>query len=55
MSENSRDVEAIMVRAWILPHIGAIRSSGCRARDLDRLYATLRERGGRGGRPLRGK
>ena len=55
ISENSRDVEAIMVRSWILPHIGAVPLQRLSARDLDRLYATLRERGGRGGRPLRGK
>jgi integrase len=55
ISENSRDVEAIMVRSWIVPHIGGVALQKLSARDLDRLYATLRERGGRGGRPLRGK
>jgi integrase len=44
-----------MVRSWIVPHIGTVPLQRLSARDLDRLYATLRERGGRGGRPLRGK
>jgi integrase len=55
ISENSRDVETIMVRAWIVPHIGEIALQKLSARDLDRLYATLRGSGGRSGRPLRGK
>jgi len=55
ISDNSRDVEAIMVRAWITPHVGTIPLQKLSPRDLDGLYATLRARGGRGGRPLRGK
>jgi integrase len=55
ISPNTRDVEALMVRAWILPHIGHIPLQKLTARDLDRLHATLRARGGRGGTPLRGK
>jgi integrase len=55
ISPNTRDVEAITVRAWILPHIGHISLQKLAARDIDRLYATLRARGGRGGTPLRGK
>jgi integrase len=55
ISENSRDVEQIMVRSWILPHIGDVPLQKLAARDLDRLYETLRARGGRGGQPLRGK
>jgi integrase len=55
ISENSRAVEAIIIRSWILPHIGQVPLQRLSARDLDRLYGTLRERGGRGGTPLRGK
>jgi integrase len=55
ISDNSRDVEAIMVRSWILPHLGDVALQKLSPRDLDRLYATLRSGGGRGGRPLRGK
>jgi integrase len=44
-----------MVRSWVVPHIGEIALQKLSARDLDRLYATLRARGGRGGRRLRGK
>jgi integrase len=55
ISPNSRDVEAIIVRAWIVPHLGEIQLQKLTARDLDRLYLTLRQRGGRDGRPLRGK
>jgi integrase len=44
-----------MVRAWILPHIGAIPLQKLSARHLDALYKLLRARGGRGGTPLRGK
>lgn len=55
ISPNTRDVDRTVVEAWIVPHIGSIRLQKLQARDLDRLYATLRERGGRGGRPLRGK
>lgn len=38
-----------------MPHIGDVTLQKLSARDLDRLYRTLRERGGRGGTPLRGK
>jgi integrase len=55
LSEGTRDVEIITVTAWILPHIGDLPLQRLAARDLDRLYATLRASGGRGGRPLRGK
>jgi integrase len=55
VSPGTRDVEEIMVRSWIVPHIGDVPLQKLTARDLDRLYATLRARGGRGGRPLRGK
>jgi integrase len=55
VSPGSRDEEAVMVRAWILPHIGDLPLQKLSARDLDRLYATLRAHGGRTGGPLRGK
>jgi integrase len=52
---NTRDVERLIVEAWLVPHIGDIPLQRLAARDLDRLYRTLRQRGGREGRPLRGK
>jgi integrase len=55
ISVNSRDVERIAVDAWIVPHVGSIELQKLTARDIDRLYARLRERGGRAGKPLRGK
>jgi integrase len=55
ISENARDVERIMVKAWIGPHIGDVPLQRLTARHLDGLYATLRDRGGRNGQPLRGK
>jgi integrase len=55
ISPGTRDVEHLIVRAWINPHIGDIPLQRLGPRDLDRLYRTLRERGGRGGKPLRGK
>lgn len=55
VSVNTRDVERLIVDAWILPHIGEVPLQKLSPRDLDRLYRILRERGGRGGRPLRGK
>lgn len=55
ISENSRDVERIMVDGWIVPHLGHIELQKLSARDLDQLYATLRKQGGRRGQPLRGK
>jgi integrase len=55
ISPGTLDVERTMVESWICPHIGTIPLQGLAARDLDRLYRTLREHGGRGGKPLRGK
>ena len=55
LSPNSRDVERVMVRAWILPRIGDVELQKLTPRHLDRLYADLRAEGGRGGTPLRGK
>jgi hypothetical protein len=52
---DTRDVDRTIVEAWILPHIGDVELQELSARDLDRLYRTLRERGGRGGKLLRGK
>jgi integrase len=55
LSPNSRDVERVMVRAWIVPRIGDVELQKLAPRHLDRLYADLRSGGGRGGAPLRGK
>jgi integrase len=55
LSATTRDTDRTVVEAWIVPHIGEIPLQRLSARDLDELYRTLRERGGRGGRPLRGK
>jgi integrase len=55
ISENTRDVERTIVESWIVPHVGSIPLQSLGARDIDRLYSTLRARGGRGGRSLRGK
>jgi integrase len=55
ISPNTRDVERLMVNAWVLPHIGDVPLQKLTARRLDGLYSTLRARGGRGGSPLRGK
>lgn len=55
ISANTRDVDRTVVQAWIVPWIGGIALQELTARDIDKLYRTLREHGGRGGRPLRGK
>lgn len=55
LSATTRDTDKTVVEAWILPHIGSLPLQKLSARDLDRLYGILRERGARGGRPLRGK
>jgi integrase len=55
VSRGTRDTERTMVSSWILPHIGRVPLQRLAARDLDRLYASLRARGGRGGQPLSGK
>jgi integrase len=55
LSVTTRDTDRTVVEAWIVPHIGEVPLQRLSARDLDRLYRTLRERGGRGGQPLRGK
>jgi integrase len=55
ISPGTRDVEQLIVRAWVIPWIGSVPLQKLSARDLDRLYRTLRKRGGRGGKGLRGK
>jgi integrase len=55
LSASTRDTERTIVEAWILPHLGGIPLQKLSARDLDTLASVLRKRGGRGGRPLRGK
>jgi integrase len=55
ISENTRDVEQLIVRSWILPHLGDLPLQRITPNDVDRLYRTLRERGGRGGKGLSGK
>lgn len=55
LSATTRDTDRTVIEAWIVPHIGEIPLQKLSARDLDGLYRALRERGGRGGRPLRGK
>jgi len=48
-------MDRTVVEAWVVPWIGEVPLQKVSARDLDRLYRELRTRGGRGGRPLRGK
>jgi hypothetical protein len=55
LSETTRDTDRTVVEAWVLPWIGGVPLQKLSARDLDKLYRELRSRGGRGGRPLRGK
>lgn len=55
VSVNTRDLDRTIVEAYVLPHIGTTGLQKLTARDLDRLYAALRDHGGRGGKPLRGK
>jgi integrase len=55
ISPNTLDTDRTVVESWIVPHVGGILLQRLSARDLDRLYKALRESGGRGGRPLRGK
>lgn len=57
LSPSTRDTDRTVLEAWILPHIGTQRLEEIEEDPtvLDGLYRTLRERGGRGGRPLRGK
>ena len=38
---GTRDVETVMARAWVLPHIDDVPLQKLAARDLDRLYGTL--------------
>ena len=55
ISPGTLDVERTMIESGVVPHVGDILLQKLTARDLDRLYRILRERGGRGGRPLKGK
>jgi integrase len=55
ISPNTRDTDRTVVEAWIVPHIGDVPLQRLTGKALDGLYATLRARGGRGRRPLRGK
>jgi integrase len=55
IAPGTREYEQLMTEAYLLPHIGDIPLQRLKPRDIDRLYATLRARGGRGGKPLRGK
>jgi hypothetical protein len=55
LSETTRDTDRTVVEAWLVPWIGEVPLQKLSARDLDRLYRELRARGGRNGRPLRGK
>jgi integrase len=45
----------LMVTAWVSPWIGEIPLQKLGPRDIDKLCATLRSKGGRGGRSLSGK
>jgi integrase len=55
LSVTTRDTYRTTIEKWIVPHIGGLPLQKARARDLDRLYKTLADHGGRGGRKLRGK
>jgi integrase len=55
VSPSTRDTDRTVIEAWIVPHIGGVPLQKLTGKALDGLYATLRARGGRGGRPLRGK
>jgi integrase len=55
LSPQTRDTDRTVVESWIVPHIGDVALQRVTPRTLDRLYATLRASGGRGGKPLRGK
>jgi integrase len=55
ISPGTRDLERLMVRVYISPHIGAVPLQSLGTEHLSTLYATLSRSGGRGGRPLRGK
>jgi integrase len=55
ISENTRDVERLIVTSWILPHVGDMPLQKLTPRAIDALYRTLQERGGRGDKGLSGK
>jgi integrase len=56
LSPNMRELDEITVEAWILRHLdNDLPVQKVTSRHLDNLFATLRERGGRNGQPLKGK
>ncbi len=57
LSPSTRDTDRTVLDSWILPHVGTVRLEDFEEDPtiLDGLYSTLRQGGGRGGRPLRGK
>lgn len=55
LSPGTRELEKLIVEAYILPRLGAIRLEELGTDRLARFYAELAREGGRGGRPLRGK
>ena len=55
LSPGTLDVERTMIEAYVVPHLGDVALQEIKPRDLDRLYRTLRQGGGRGGKGLAGK
>lgn len=49
---STMDLYEMTVRAWIVPHIGARPLAALTRADVHQLLTTLRERGGKGGKPL---
>jgi integrase len=44
ISPNTRDVYRTIVEAWVVPYIGSVPLQVLSARDIDRLYRSLRQR-----------
>jgi integrase len=55
LSPGTRDLERLIVRAYVLPRLGGVRLEELGTDALATFYAELARAGGRGGRPLRGK
>ncbi|HXF37414.1 MAG TPA: site-specific integrase [Actinomycetota bacterium] len=55
LSPGTRQLERLIVEAYIVPHIGGVRLEDLGTEVLASFYATLAREGGRGRRPLRGK
>ncbi|HXF71949.1 MAG TPA: site-specific integrase [Actinomycetota bacterium] len=55
LSPGTRELERLIVDAYILPRLGHVRLEELGTEHLARFYAELAREGGRGGRPLRGK